>query len=319
MGQVIGHVVAAKRQHSEWIAAEHAGLTERRGSGFRTAGRSQENAVRPVERFVHQRNRPRPPAAEQDRRERHAFGLLPIGIDGRALRGGRCEARVRMRRFATAARRPFLPFPINRAGGSRNAGILPPNIALGRERDVGKDAVFCERVHRVRICLPRCAGRDAEETRLGIQRVKASILAEPNPRDVITQAGNLPVRQRGQHHCQIGLAAGAGERGGDVLLAAAGRGQSEDEHVLRQPAFLSRHHRRDAQGKTFLAQQRVAAVTRPVRPDGRFIRKMDDVFLLRIGLARPGDVILAGLERRANRMQARRRPACRAPPGPCAS
>src|SRR2546430_13391888 len=55
--------------------------------------------------------------------------------------------------------------------------------------------------------------------------------------------------------------------------------------------------RSDAQRETFLAEQRVAAVAGTVRPDRRFVRKMHDVFLLRIRFARPRDVFLAGLER----------------------
>ena len=88
------------------------------------------------------------------------------------------------------------------------------------------------------------------------------------------------------------------------MFLALRRGEAEDEHVLGHPAFLLRDDRRDAQGETFLAQQRVAAVTRPVGPDRRIIRKMNDIFFLRVRLARPGDVLLAGEERRANRVQA---------------
>ena len=48
------------------------------------------------------------------------------------------------------------------------------------------------------------------------------------------------------------------------MFLALRRGEAEDEHVLGHPAFLLRDDRRDAQGETFLAQQRVAAVTRSV-------------------------------------------------------
>ena len=86
----------------------------------------------PAESLVHERNRARPPAAEKDRRERHALGILPVGVDDRALRGGGGETRIRMRCFATGGRRPFLAFPIDGPGGSGDAGVFPPDIAVGR-------------------------------------------------------------------------------------------------------------------------------------------------------------------------------------------
>ena len=79
------------------------------------------------------------------------------------------------------------------------------------------------------------------------------------------------------------------------------RGQLGDEHVLGQPALVARLHRGDAQRVALLAEQRVAAVARAVGPDRALLREVHDV-LGRV--ARPRDVGLARLERRADRVQA---------------
>ena len=56
----------------------------------------------PVEGFGDQRNNSRAPSAEQDRIDRHAFRILPLGRDHRALRRGAAVNRA----FGCAAFRP---------------------------------------------------------------------------------------------------------------------------------------------------------------------------------------------------------------------
>ena len=125
------------------------------------------------------------------------------------------------------------------------------------------------------------------------------IQAMSSPTQVTFQPG-----QRGLHHGQVGLAAGAGEGAGDVVGLALGRGEAQDEHVLGQPALLAGHGRGDAQGQALLAQQGVAAVARAVRPDGRLVGEVHDVLVLGIALARPGHVVLERGQRRADGVQA---------------
>ncbi len=105
----------------------------------------------------------------------------------------------------------------------------------------------------------------------------------------------------GDHHRQVGLAACAGERAGDVLRLALGRGHLEDQHVLREPALVARHDRGDPQCEALLAEQRVATVSRPVRPDLAGLREVHDVFVL--GVARPRHVLLAVGQRCADGVQ----------------
>ena len=106
----------------------------------------------------------------------------------------------------------------------------------------------------------------------------------------------------GIEHGQVRLAAGRGEGAAHVLDRALGGGQLEDQHVLGQPALVAGHHRGDAQSEALLAEQRVAAVAGAVGPDLARLGEVDDVLV--VGVAGPGDVLLAFLERHAHRVQA---------------
>ena len=240
------------------------------------------------------------------------FGIFPVGINNRALRRGRGEARVRVRRLASGIRRPVLALPINRFRRRGHAHVLPPNVAVRCQRDVGENGVFGGGNHRVGIRFHRSARRDAEKAAFRIHREKPSILADANPGDVVAERRDFPARQRRLHHHQIGFAAGAGEGGGEVMFFALRRSEAEDEHVFRHPAFLFGDGGGDAEGETFFAEQRVAAITGAVRPDQRLVGEMNDVFVFRIRFARPGNIGLTRLERRPHGMQARDERAVRA-------
>ena len=77
--------------------------------------------------------------------------------------------------------------------------------------------------------------------------------------------------------------------------------------MLGEPAdaacgdVLAAHVRGDPQGKTLLAEQRVAAIARPIRPDLAGLGVMDDVFR---GIAGPGHIFFAGGQRLANGVHA---------------
>ena len=105
----------------------------------------------------------------------------------------------------------------------------------------------------------------------------------------------------GHEHCEIRLAAGRGEGAGDVVHRARRGRQLEDQHVLGEPALLVRHDRGDAQREALLAEQGIAAVAGAERPDLARLREVRD----RLGrVAGPGHIVLAGLERSAERVHA---------------
>src|SRR5262245_26387737 len=88
MVSVIGHVVAAERQHRYGIAPHRTHSAGGRRGGFRRQGRPKKSAMLPVEGLIDERNHFLPPRAEQHRADRHAFGLFPLRRIARALFDG---------------------------------------------------------------------------------------------------------------------------------------------------------------------------------------------------------------------------------------
>jgi len=74
---------------------------------------------------------------------------------------------------------------------------------------------------------------------------------------------------------------GRWERGGDVGHLALGALDAEDEHVLREPAFLLAEGAADAEREALLAEEDVAAVAGADAPDRVVLREVADVAALR--------------------------------------
>ena len=102
VGEVVAHVVAAERQHRERVAAQVADPPGRRPVFSEPMVAADEHAVLPVVRLEHERHGGGAPAAEEERRDRHALRVLPLGGDRRALRR-------RARRSASSGARPGRP------------------------------------------------------------------------------------------------------------------------------------------------------------------------------------------------------------------
>src|SRR5438067_5430715 len=90
-----------------------------------------------------------------------------------------------------------------------------------------------------------------------------------DPCDVISHRPYLPPLKalRWDQHREVGFSASTGESACYVSFFAARVFDSEDEHMLRHPAFVARDVRSDPQSKTFLAEQRIAAISGAVGPD----------------------------------------------------
>ena len=144
VGEVVAHVVAAEGEHRHRVAAHHADLAGDRRGGLRAQRRRHVDALFPARRLDDQRHGGRAPAAEHERRDRHARRVLPGGIHRRALRRRHREARVGVRRqaaFLAVGRRPGLALPVDELRRRLVGHAFPPHVAVGRERDVGEDHV----------------------------------------------------------------------------------------------------------------------------------------------------------------------------------
>ena len=145
-----------------------------------------------------------------------------------------------------------------------------------RHADIGEDRVAVDaRVITLGLVLHAGAGSDAEESRFGIDGAQIAVRADVHPGDVVANGPDAValVFERGNHHGQVGFAAGAGERRGHVGDFSAGGFQAENQHVLGHPALFARHPAGDAQGEAFLAEQRVAAVAGADAPDQSSLRE----------------------------------------------
>ncbi len=123
--EVVGHVVAAEGQHRERVEAQLADLAGRGRGRLRAHRRAEEHRVLPVERLAHQRDDARAAAAEQERVDRHALRVLPLGGDRRTLVGRDREAGIRD--GPRARRRPASSrCPSSRRGGPAARRSSPP-------------------------------------------------------------------------------------------------------------------------------------------------------------------------------------------------
>ena len=308
MPEIVAHVIAAEGQHRHGVAAH---LADGAGCGrghFRSHRRAGINARAPIEGLIHQRHRRRAAAAEDERADRHALGSFPRRIDSGALRRGRGETGIGVRRFRAGLlgdlRRPAIALPVEAFGWRFVGHALPPHAAFGSQRDIGEDRVARQRIHGVRIRVARGARSHAEEAGFRVDGAQAAVGVGLDPRDVVADRPDLPALESGRRnqHGEIGFSAGAGKRRGDVGLLALRVLDAHDEHVLRHPAFVTRDVRSDAQREALLAQQRVAAVAGTVGPDLARLREMNDVLFL---IAGPRNIVSAVIERSAHAMHAR--------------
>src|SRR6266581_3863310 len=99
MLEVIADVVPAEWQHRHRIASYLPDRAGRRRGRFRSHGRSQINAMVPIERLEHERHRVAAATAENNGADRHAFTFFNIEIECRIVKHGRSKSAVRMRRF----------------------------------------------------------------------------------------------------------------------------------------------------------------------------------------------------------------------------
>src|SRR5215218_2847791 len=145
----------------------------------------------------------------------------------------------------------------------RAIDAFPPDSSIIRHGDVGEYRIALHGGHSVGVAFRIRPGRHAKIARFWIDRPEPTVWSHVDPGNVFTDGSNAPalVFKRRPKHCEIRLAAGAGERPCDVHDIAIWRLQLEDEHVLGKPALISPHRGRNAKGEAFLTKKRISTVS----------------------------------------------------------
>ena len=169
---------------------------------------------------------------------------------------------------------------------------FPPNrVETGIVADICEDGIAFGGSQRVGVGFFIGTGRHAEEAVLGVDRVKLAVfLIDAQPRNVVADRPDLVALLledfRRNQHGQVGLAAGRGESGGDILDIAIRILQSEDEHMLSHPALFTAQVRGNAERKALFAKEHISAVAGVDRHDGIVLREVCDitVFFVQVSL-----------------------------------
>ena len=219
--EVVAGVVADERQHRHRVAADDADLAGGGGGRLAREGRAHEGAVHPVARLGHQRDRGLAPTTEEDRVDRHTARVVVLRGEDRALLDRRAVAAVRVagaaRRTRASRARPSTRW---RGPGvfSRPSHQTSPSSVSATLVNTELPMLMVSIALRVGVLVG--AGGDAEEAVLRVDRPQPAVLADAHPGDVVADGLDLPARDGGLEHREVGLAAGAREGGGDVLRDA---------------------------------------------------------------------------------------------------
>ena len=92
--EVMPHVIAAEGEHGHGVAPDPADRAGGGGGGLAAHGGAHVDAVDPIEGLVDERHGGGAAAAEDDRADGDAVGVVPVGVDAGALAGGGGEAAI---------------------------------------------------------------------------------------------------------------------------------------------------------------------------------------------------------------------------------
>lgn len=287
MLEVIAHVIAAERQHCHRVTTDDADRSACRRRGFGRHNGADENAVRPVSGFVHQRCGLGSSATENDCIERDALRIFEfVGNAGAVLRGSR-ETGVgvcALHAVCSVLFRPGIALPVDGVLRRILVETFPPNgVVFEIVHDVGENGALSRRGKRVGIGLRVGAGRDSEETVFRVDGIKSAVLAYSYPRDVVADRMNLVALVSEflgrNEHGKVGFAARGGECRRDIFGFAVGFFQTENEHVFRKPALVSALIGSDTESKALFAEKHVSAVTGVDGHNGVVFGELADVSL----------------------------------------
>ena len=180
---------------------------------------------------------------------------------------------------------PGTALPILGIGGGSLVHAFPPHgVVVLVEHHIGEQRILRSGCQRIGVGLGRGAGGYAKEAVLGVHSPKSAVGADPQPGDIVAHRPDLvallPVLLRGHQHGQIGLAAGRGERGGDIADLALGILNAQDQHMLGHPVLFPAQVGGNTQGKALFTQQHVAAVAGVDGHNGVVLGELDNIAFL---------------------------------------
>src|ERR1700677_58105 len=141
MLEIMAHVVAAKREHGHGVAPDFSDLAGGGGSGFRTHGGADIDAVDPVERLKNQGDGRGAAAAKDNPADGNSLRVVGLRRKGGVVGGGRAETAVGMGGRFRPAGGPGIAFPIGQIGRGLFCLAFPPDIQIGGQSDVGVNGV----------------------------------------------------------------------------------------------------------------------------------------------------------------------------------
>ncbi len=172
-----------------------------RGGRLRAHAGAEEHAVVPVEGLGHQRDEVRPAAAEDDRRDRHALGIVEFRGERRAVVERDREAGVGVGGLGSH-RRACQGLPCQSSRRSRHGPVesLPPGLVGVRvQGDIGEqrrvEVGGLERPDHVRVGLHRRARGHPEEAGLRVDGVEPAVRADVQPGDVVARSSRPCTRE----------------------------------------------------------------------------------------------------------------------------
>ena len=152
---------------------------------------------------------------------------------------------------------------------------------------VGEDRILHSGVKSVGVGVLISTGSNTEESVLGVNCPKSAIL-NTEPSNIVAYAPGLIslilINCGRNKHSKVSLTASRGECGAYVLNLSLGILNTENEHMLCHPAFLSAKVGCDTESEALLTEKNVSAVTGVNRPDGVILGEMTDISLLLINV-----------------------------------
>ncbi len=283
--EIIAHMIADEGPHGHGIAADHAHGAGGGSGGLRGHDGAYEHAVVPIAGLIDQGRALGAAAAEDDGRQGHSIGILPVIRDAGAILRGRGKAGIGMGDLGVGAVIMRLAGPVQQALGRLLGETLPPDgLVDGIQRHIGEDRIASGAGQSIGIAVGIGAGGNAEEAGLRVDGIELAVLANTQPCNIVAQRPDMITLLgkiiRGGHHGQIGLAAGGGESCRHIFLLSIGIFDAEDQHMLSHPAFVFALEGRDAQRKALFAQQNVSAVAGVDGPDGVVLGELEDIALV---------------------------------------